>query len=71
MADRTYTQKRTERKQRKINLKEIERGIELANKYNDIVIAVNIGNEALVEWNDHKVDTDTIISYVNKVKTAY
>lgn len=53
-----------------INLKEIEKGIELANKYKDIVIAINVGNEALVEWNDHKVDTDTVISYVNKVKQA-
>ena len=51
-----------------LNLKEIEKGINLANEYKEIVIAVNVGNEALVDWNDHKVDTDTIISYVNKVK---
>ena len=55
-------------KNKKINLKEIEKGINLANKYKDIVVAVNVGNEALVNWTDHKVDTDTIISYVNKVK---
>ncbi len=52
------------------NLKEIERGIELANRYPEIVVAVNVGNEALVEWNDHKVHPDTIITYVKTVKRA-
>lgn len=51
-----------------INQEEIQRGIGLANLYQDIVIAVNVGNEALVDWNDHKVDTETIISYVKQVK---
>jgi len=55
---------------KKLNLIEIEKGIKLANKYQDIVIAVNVGNEALVDWNDHKVATDTIISYVHKVKRS-
>jgi exo-beta-1,3-glucanase (GH17 family) len=31
-------------------------------------VAVNVGNESLVEWNDHKVDTDSIISYVKRVQ---
>lgn len=51
------------------NSKEIEKGINLAKIYNDIVVAVNVGNEALVEWNDHKVDTDSIIEYVKYVKS--
>jgi exo-beta-1,3-glucanase (GH17 family) len=50
------------------NQKEIQKGILLANKYAEIVIVVNVGNEALVEWNDHKVDTDSIISYVQHVQ---
>ncbi len=58
------------RQNKKLNLAEIEKGIQLANKYKDIVVAVNVGNEALVDWNDHKVNTDTIISYVKKVKLA-
>jgi len=53
---------------KKLNLVEIERGIKLARLYKDVVVAVNVGNEALVDWNDHKVDTDTIISYVRKVQ---
>jgi exo-beta-1,3-glucanase (GH17 family) len=55
---------------KKLNLIEIEKGIKLANEYKDIIVAVNVGNEALVDWNDHKVDTDTIISYVQKVQSA-
>jgi exo-beta-1,3-glucanase (GH17 family) len=52
------------------NRKEIKRGIDLANKYSDIVIAVNVGNEALVSWTDHLVDFGTVISSVRKVKAA-
>lgn len=52
------------------NLAEIAKGIELANEYRDIVVAVNVGNEALVEWNDHLVDTDTIINYVKHVQKS-
>jgi exo-beta-1,3-glucanase (GH17 family) len=55
---------------KKLNLTEIEKGIKLANEYKDVVLAVNVGNEALVDWNDHKVDTDTIISYVHQVKQS-
>ncbi len=52
------------------NRDEIENGIALANKYPEVVGSINVGNEALVDWNDHKVDVDTIISYVRKVKKA-
>lgn len=37
---------------KKLNLLEIGKGIELASTYPEIVIAVNVGNEALVDWND-------------------
>lgn len=53
-----------------VNAEEIQRGISLANEYPEIVVAVNVGNEALVDWNDHKVDTDTIISYCKMVKNT-
>lgn len=49
---------------------EIQKGIHLANQYPGIVVAINVGNEALVDWNDHKVDAGTIISYVRNVKKA-
>lgn len=52
------------------NLEELERGIQLANEYPNIIAAVNVGNEALVDWNDHKVNVDTIITYVKEVQNA-
>lgn len=52
------------------NTTEIQKGIKLANEYPEIVVAVNVGNEALVDWNDHKVDVDSIIAYVKRVKNA-
>jgi exo-beta-1,3-glucanase (GH17 family) len=57
-------------KNKLLNKEEINRGIQLANQYKDIVVAINVGNEALVDWNDHKVSTDSIISYVQKVKKS-
>ncbi len=53
-----------------LNQQEIARGIKLANAYPEIVAAVNVGNEALVDWNDHKVATEDIIRYVKQVKEA-
>nr|NQU89755.1 glycosyl hydrolase [Bacteroidota bacterium] len=53
-----------------LNYIEIEQGIQLANAFKDIVVVVNVGNEALVDWNDHKVATDTIIAYVQKVRQS-
>lgn len=49
---------------------EVQRGIDLANDYSDIVVAVNVGNEALVVWNDHMVPLDDVIAYVQSVKNA-
>ena len=52
------------------NASEIQRGIELAKEFDDIVVAVNVGNEALVEWNDHMVPLEQVIAYVRRVKGA-
>jgi exo-beta-1,3-glucanase (GH17 family) len=52
------------------NEAEVERGISLANEYQDIVVAVNVGNEALVSWTDHMVGVDAVRSYVRKVKSS-
>ncbi len=53
---------------KKLNDLEIAKGIELANEYNDIIVAVNVGNEALVDWNDHRVTVDSVITYVKRVQ---
>lgn len=50
------------------NAAEIKRGIDLANQYSTIVVAVNVGNEALVSWNDHMVPVNQVIEYVRQVK---
>ncbi|MFW5768314.1 MAG: glycosyl hydrolase family 17 protein, partial [Bacteroidota bacterium] len=55
---------------KKRNALEIAKGIELANEYSDIVVAVNVGNEILVEWNDHMVSLDSAMAYVQKVQQS-
>lgn len=52
------------------NRAEIERGIALARRFDDLVVAVNVGNEALVSWNDHMVPLEAIIDYVREVKAV-
>ncbi len=52
------------------NAAELQRGIALAQQFDDIVIAVNVGNEALVEWNDHMVPLENVIAYVQQVQAA-
>lgn len=44
--------------------------IELAKEFSDIIVAVNVGNEALVDWNDHMVPLEHVIAYVRRVKAA-
>jgi exo-beta-1,3-glucanase (GH17 family) len=52
------------------NTKEIESAIRLANQYSNIVVAVAVGNEALVSWNDHMVPVESVIRYVRQVKKS-
>ncbi len=53
-----------------LNAAEITRGIHLAQEYDDIVVSINVGNEALVEWNDHMVPVETVIEYIKRVQAA-
>jgi len=52
------------------NQKQIERAIRLANEYQKIVVAVAVGNEAMVSWTDHKVPVQSVVAYVHQVKAA-
>jgi exo-beta-1,3-glucanase (GH17 family) len=52
------------------NAAELRRNFRLANQYEDIITAVNIGNEALVDWNDHMVPVEKVIEYVRQAKSA-
>jgi exo-beta-1,3-glucanase (GH17 family) len=52
------------------NAAELRRGIKLAQEFEDVVVAINVGNEALVDWNDHMVPVNKVIAYVRLVKAA-
>jgi exo-beta-1,3-glucanase (GH17 family) len=52
------------------NAAELQRGIKLAQQFADVVVAVNVGNEALVDWNDHMVSVENVIAYVQQIKAA-
>ena len=47
------------------NKDEISSTIKLANEYPDVVNSINIGNETMVYWSDHKVDLDIMANYLN------
>jgi len=51
------------------NLNQIKLGIKLANEYNDIVVAINVGNESQVYWSDHKVPQAKLIQYIKEVQS--
>jgi len=50
------------------NDQQIDRMIVLAIEYGDIVFSVSVGNEATVEWSDHQVPVERLISFVKKIK---
>jgi len=52
------------------NAAEIDRAIALARRFDDVVVAVSVGNEALVDWNDHLVSIEALVSYARRVKEA-
>jgi exo-beta-1,3-glucanase (GH17 family) len=52
----------------KDNLNQIRKLIKLANQYPDIIFALSAGNEATVDWTDHYVPVDKVISYIRMIK---
>ena len=52
------------------NEAEVRRTIRLAQAYPEIVVAVNVGNEALIDWNDHLVSIESMVTYIESVKEA-
>ena len=55
---------------RAANDEEVGRAIELARSYPDVVAAVNIGNETLVDWNDHRVPVGRLVGLLQKAREA-
>ncbi len=52
------------------NQAELDKCIALANAYADIVDAVSVGNEVMVEWSTHKIDVGIMAGYLRKVRSA-
>jgi len=52
------------------NQRQVAYGIQLANAYAGIVVAVSVGNEALVSWSDHQMTEQELIGYVTRVKRS-
>lgn len=53
---------------RKKNDKKIQRLIEWANEYSEIIFSLSVGNEACVDWTDHYVSVSRVIEFAKKVK---
>lgn len=53
---------------REANAEQMQRLVELAGAYTDIVFSVSVGNEASVEWTDHMVPVESLIGYVRDVR---
>jgi exo-beta-1,3-glucanase (GH17 family) len=51
------------------NVANVACGIELANRFDDIVIAVNVGNETQVFWSWHRMVQDDLLRYVRAVRS--
>jgi exo-beta-1,3-glucanase (GH17 family) len=50
------------------NVVQINKLIDYANQYPDIITAVSIGNEASVDWTDHLVSVERLVSFAKQVK---
>ncbi|WP_240615528.1 glycosyl hydrolase [Alteromonas facilis] len=50
------------------NDNELMRVVRLANEYCEHVLAISIGNEASVEWTDHKVETERLVHFAVQLK---
>ena len=63
----TYAEEQLQ-KNKLINVAQINKLIELANKYPDIICCLSAGNEACVDWTDHYVPVQNVIEYVRMIK---
>lgn len=52
------------------NQQRIQKLIQMAKDYSDVVSSVSVGNEASVDWTDHLVSTESLLDYVMQLKAA-
>ncbi len=51
------------------NTRQVNLAITLANRFTDIVIAVNVGNEIFVDWSYHRIDDmDSVIAKIRRLR---
>jgi exo-beta-1,3-glucanase (GH17 family) len=53
---------------RKKNDEKIQRIIDWANQFPDIIFSLSVGNEACVDWTDHYVPVQRVLEFTRKVK---
>lgn len=58
------------KKNKEMNESDMQKLIQMANRYPEIVFSVSAGNEAAAEWTDHLVPVESIIQYVRTLKKA-
>jgi exo-beta-1,3-glucanase (GH17 family) len=64
-----WLENETKRPERKpLNQEQVARGITLANRYPEEVIAVNVGNESQVDWSWHRMEMENLIRYIRAVR---
>jgi len=64
-----WLENETEHPERKnSNITNVMHAIQLANRFKDIVIAVNVGNESQVFWSWHRMNTENLIRYIRAVR---
>lgn len=52
------------------NEREVAAAIELASSFPGVVVAINVGNEALVEWTDHLVPVERVVGFVRQLRAS-
>lgn len=58
----------TLRANRRANREQLERAVALSREYTEIIFSVSVGNEAAVEWSDHLVPIDRLLTYARRLK---
>jgi exo-beta-1,3-glucanase (GH17 family) len=64
-----YEEEQLEENKKSNDLK-IQRLIDWANQFPEIIFSVSLGNEACVDWTDHFVPVDRVIEFAKKVKLS-
>ncbi len=53
------------------NTAQVKKAIELANRFPEVIVAVNVGNEIFVDWSWHRLDDmDRVIDQIREVRAG-